>query len=52
VEDDIIMHNDISNSVRFIEEVEFNLPGEGQFKYDFKSDLKPIELDIDHNVKL
>jgi len=51
VDEDIVMHNDISKSVRFIEELEVKLPGEGDFKYDFKSDLKPVELDVDHNIK-
>ena len=47
VEDDKIMQPEIAKSVRFIEEVELDLPEEGMFKYDFKTDLTPLNLDLD-----
>jgi histidine ammonia-lyase len=47
VEDDKIMQPEIARSVRFIEEVELHLPEEGMFKYDFKTDLNPVNLDLD-----
>jgi histidine ammonia-lyase len=47
IEDDKIMQPEIAKSVRFIEEVELELPEEGMFKYGFKTDLNPINLDLD-----
>ena len=47
IEDDKIMQPEIAKSVRFIEEVELALPEEGMFKYGFKTDLSPINLDLD-----
>lgn len=47
IEDDKIMAPEIAKSVRFIEEVELDLPEEGMFKYGFETDLNPINLDLD-----
>jgi histidine ammonia-lyase len=47
IEDDKIMQPEIAKSVRFIEEVELELPEEGMFIYGFKTDLNPINLDLD-----
>jgi histidine ammonia-lyase len=47
IHEDKVMQPEIARSVRFIEEVELNLPEEGLFKYDFKTDLNPINLDLE-----
>ena len=47
IENDKVMQPEIAKSVTFIEEVELNLPEEGLFKYDFKTDLNPINLDLE-----
>jgi histidine ammonia-lyase len=47
IHEDKVMQPEIARSVKFIEEVELNLPEEGLFKYDFKTDLNPINLDLE-----
>jgi histidine ammonia-lyase len=47
IENDKVMQPEIAKSVTFIEEVELDLPEEGLFKYEFKTDLNPINLDLE-----
>lgn len=47
IENDKILQPEIAKSVKFIEEVELILPKEGLFKYEFKTDLNPINLDLE-----
>ncbi len=47
IENDKILQPEIAKSVKFIEEVELILPEEGLFKYEFKTDLNPINLDLE-----
>lgn len=44
---DKVMQPEIAKSVKFIEDYELNLPEEGLFKYEFKTDLNPINLDLE-----
>lgn len=48
IENDVVMQPLIAKSVLFTEEFELDIPGEGQFKYDFKTDLQRIQLDVDN----
>jgi histidine ammonia-lyase len=43
VTDDIMMYEDLRESVRFLQEVMLDIPGEGSFKYNFYTDLKAVE---------
>jgi histidine ammonia-lyase len=42
VDEDKMMYEDIQNSVKFLQEVVLDIPGEGEFKYAFKTDLNPV----------
>lgn len=42
VTDDKVMSEDMHQAVRFLQEVELDIPGEGEFKYTFQTDLNPI----------
>ncbi len=44
VEDDKIMFTDINNSVEFLRDIFLNIPDEGVFKYEFKTDLISLKL--------
>lgn len=44
IEDDQVMYGHINQSVRFLQNVELDLPDEGIFKYPFKNDLRPLML--------
>lgn len=46
IENDKIMQPEIAASVRFIENVKLCIPNEGDFAYDFKTDLNPINDDL------
>ncbi len=43
VNDDKLMYPDMQQSIRFLREVLLDIPGEGGFKYAFKTDLNPGE---------
>lgn len=43
VTDDQLMYKDMQQSVRFLQDVVLDIPGEGEFKYTFKTDLKAVE---------
>jgi histidine ammonia-lyase len=47
IEDDKIMQPEIAKSVRFVEDIELDLPNEGKFIYDFKTDLNPVNRDLE-----
>lgn len=44
IDTDQVMYTHINNSVKFLQEVELDLPDEGIFKYPFKNDLRPLML--------
>lgn len=44
IDHDQVMYEHIRNSVKFLQEVELDIPDEGIFKYPFKHDLKPLML--------
>lgn len=44
VDDDKVMYSEIEKSIQFIEEYDLVLPVEGKFKYEFKTNLLPLEL--------
>lgn len=44
IDNDQVMYKHIDNSVKFLQEVELDLPDEGIFKYPFKNDLRPLML--------
>ena len=48
IEDDVVMQPLIAKSALFIEDIKLDIPGEGEFKYDFKTDLQRIQLDVDN----
>jgi len=41
--DDQLMYTEMKNSVRFLREIVFDIPGEGAFKYEFKDDILAVE---------
>lgn len=43
VTDDKLMYKDMQQSVRFLQDVVLDIPGEGEFKYTFKTDLREVE---------
>lgn len=43
VENDTLMYLDLQTSVKFLQEVDLDIPEEGQFKYNFKTDLREVE---------
>ena len=47
VESDKIMQPEIAKSVIFLDEIDLNLPAEGNFKYEFRTDLKAVYEDLD-----
>jgi histidine ammonia-lyase len=42
VDEDKMMFEDMQRSVQFLQEVVLDIPGEGGFKYAFKTDLNPV----------
>ncbi len=50
VENDKIMQPEIAKSVLFIENVELRLPNNEIFKFDFKTDLNPMNRDLENNI--
>jgi histidine ammonia-lyase len=44
---DKIMQPEIAKSVVFLDEIDLNLPTEGNFKYEFHTDLKAVYEDLD-----
>lgn len=47
IKTDKIMQPEIARSVVFLDEIDLNIPVEGQFKYEFKTDLKAICEDLE-----
>lgn len=42
INNDKVMSIDIKNSVKFLQDIVFEIPDEGEFKYSFKTDLNPV----------
>ncbi len=48
IDNDKIMQPEIAASVRFIEDVNLNVPDEGIFAFDFYTELNPVNDDLDN----
>jgi histidine ammonia-lyase len=44
ISEDKVMYPEMQASVRFLEDYDLELPGEGMFKYEFRTNLMPMEL--------